>query len=240
MSRSDISRGFESPRHRPLLVTRLFTLRSGLFGELFQRLQYAWKVARHRESDFGRVRARYFGAVGHLCVSGAEQGNFMMDQNTSAVDHRFVGKDSFSRTSTSVLVNGSCPGGFIENVVPSAKSAEYLNGLDASVPPFPAFHIRKQAPDLCGRSTCFDAFFMRPHGLPCCSRSSRPAGHASRPVERDGTDHKRDASVNGPFGLPRHEAAGQDIDTLKEPDGSDKHEQDADDGQGNSHGLLLD
>ena len=57
-------------------------------------------------------------------------------------------------------------------------------------------------------------------------------------MDNKDTRDKRDASVNGPLDLARHEAAGQDVDTLKEPDGSDEYQEDTDDGQRGSHGLV--
>jgi hypothetical protein len=55
------------------------------------------------------------------------------------------------------------------------------------------------------------------------------SAHAPTQVEGDGPRKKRDASVNRPLHLTRHEAAGQNIDALEEPDSSNEHEYDAND-----------
>jgi hypothetical protein len=59
-------------------------------------------------------------------------------------------------------------------------------------------------------------------------------------VDSKDTNDERDPSVNCPLRLARHKASGQNVDALKEPNRSEKHEQDTDDDQRNPHGDYLD
>jgi hypothetical protein len=55
------------------------------------------------------------------------------------------------------------------------------------------------------------------------------AGHAPSTIDSKHTNDERDPSVNCPLRLASHKAAWQNVDTLKEPNRSEKHEQDTND-----------
>ena len=71
----------------------------------------------------------------------------------------------------------------------------------------------------------------RGFGLRLLLRSRR----APSAVERQEADNKSDRAVDRPLRLTCHEAAGEYVDALKEPDCSDKYKYNANEGQCIAH-----
>lgn len=119
------------------------------------------KIRRHDRPEYRGIRTCDLRAINNLCAAGLKANELVVHEYARAIDYRLVEKALIRRTSRSVLMKASCPGGCMVNRVPLA------NGPWSSMRSIPAF----QSPHLSTSASSSQRRAGR-RSSQCCLRGS--------------------------------------------------------------------